>query len=1152
MAIRKVKASGLEAYVPRVAVEWPGPERFFVTDGSLVFVDISGFTALSERLAARGRIGAEELTEAISGCFADLLALAYGEGGSLLKFGGDALLLFFEGGDHAARAVRSAIRMRRRMRTVGKLTTSVGSVRLRMSVGVHSGEISLFRVGDSHEELILTGPGASTTVSMESIAEAGDILVSDATAASIDRSLLGERKGPGTLVRDRALPEHEDSFPPRPPATDDDLLRVVPVALREHLLDGGGDSEHRHVSIAFVHFDGTDELIRERGAAETAEALAALVTDVQRAAATHQVTFLASDIDRDGGKIILVSGVPRTLGDDEGRLLRAVREIADRDRVLPVRIGVNRGHVFAGEVGPRFRRTYTIMGDAVNLAARLMAAATPGQVLVSEGVLSLSRTAFETTTLEPIRVKGKAQPVQPFELGAIKGTQERRASSMLPLIGRDDEVAQLMQALAETMEGWGRVVELTGETGIGKSRLVEEVRARAVGVPSLVVACEQYESATPFFAARALLLRVLGIDDPFALPPDRLVELLRSRAPDSERWMPLIAEVLGVPVADTEQTAALQGAFRRQRTIMAVTELLESSLTDVSIIVFEDVHWIDDASGDLLAHLERTASQRPWMFVLTRRDEPNGFVASDAAVRLTLSVLDEGRATELIDAATEDAPLPPHEVRALVARAGGNPLFLEELARLGIKTSIDSLPGSLEAVMGIQIDALPPSDRRLLRYAAVLGMTVESEILARIVEDATLDDRTLQRRLGSFLLAGGRGRLRFRHRLLRDVAYEGLPFNTRRQLHSRAGDAIESVCGDARLERGEILSLHFMHARRYDKCWIYGHSAGERAQEAFANVEAMQLYERAISAAQRLDDVPVAEIADTWMRLGEVAMYAGAYLRSHAAFRECRKLNRQEPVVFARACHWDSRVAESEGQRQGAMRWIRKGLKALEGRDDEASTAERAKLQVALAYSYQQLGRPKRAIDWSHAAIDDAKATNSRLALADAYMVLDSAYVDLGQPERAVNADHALPLLEELREFGKMGVLLNALGWISYYKGEWPEAVRAWERAQETLERVGNVSDAAVVRCNLAEILLHQGRLDEAEAILRDLIRLWRSIEQPFWMAIATMLLGRVHARRGDLDDALAAFDDAQGVFAGFGADANLADLDALVAELKL
>ncbi|MCA1830148.1 MAG: AAA family ATPase, partial [Actinobacteria bacterium] len=868
MAIRKVKASGLEAYVPRVAVEWPGPERFFVTDGSLVFVDISGFTALSERLAARGRIGAEELTEAISGCFADLLALAYGEGGSLLKFGGDALLLFFEGGDHAARAVRSAIRMRRRMRTVGKLTTSVGSVRLRMSVGVHSGEISLFRVGDSHEELILTGPGASTTVSMESIAEAGDILVSDATAASIDRSLLGERKGPGTLVRDRALPEHEDSFPPRPPATDDDLLRVVPVALREHLLDGGGDSEHRHVSIAFVHFDGTDELIRERGAAETAEALAALVTDVQRAAATHQVTFLASDIDRDGGKIILVSGVPRTLGDDEGRLLRAVREIADRDRVLPVRIGVNRGHVFAGEVGPRFRRTYTIMGDAVNLAARLMAAATPGQVLVSEGVLSLSRTAFETTTLEPIRVKGKAQPVQPFELGAIKGTQERRASSMLPLIGRDDEVAQLMQALAETMEGWGRVVELTGETGIGKSRLVEEVRARAVGVPSLVVACEQYESATPFFAARALLLRVLGIDDPFALPPDRLVELLRSRAPDSERWMPLIAEVLGVPVADTEQTAALQGAFRRQRTIMAVTELLESSLTDVSIIVFEDVHWIDDASGDLLAHLGRTASQRPW------------------------------------------------------------------------------------------------SDRRLLRYAAVLGMTVESEILARIVEDATLDDRTLQRRLGSFLLAGGRGRLRFRHRLLRDVAYEGLPFNTRRQLHSRAGDAIESVCGDARLERGEILSLHFMHARRYDKCWIYGHSAGERAQEAFANVEAMQLYERAISAAQRLDDVPVAEIADTWMRLGEVAMYAGAYLRSHAAFRECRKLNRQEPVVFARACHWDSRVAESEGQRQGAMRWIRKGLKALEGRDDEASTAERAKLQVALAYSYQQLGRPKRAIDW--------------------------------------------------------------------------------------------------------------------------------------------------------------------------------------------
>src|SRR5439155_25632982 len=177
MARRPASSKGLTKYLPRLAIEWAEttPEQLWrEVDGSLVFVDISGFTALSERLAKRGQVGAEELTETLSHCFAELLAVAYAAGGSLMKFGGDALLLLFSGDGHAERACTSALYMRSTMVAVGRVATTVGNVRLRMSVGVNSGALHFFRVGDTHKELILTGPGASGTVVMEGIAEAGE------------------------------------------------------------------------------------------------------------------------------------------------------------------------------------------------------------------------------------------------------------------------------------------------------------------------------------------------------------------------------------------------------------------------------------------------------------------------------------------------------------------------------------------------------------------------------------------------------------------------------------------------------------------------------------------------------------------------------------------------------------------------------------------------------------------------------------------------------------------------------------------------------------------------------------------------------------------------------------------------------------------
>ncbi|HVM67589.1 MAG TPA: adenylate/guanylate cyclase domain-containing protein, partial [Acidimicrobiales bacterium] len=442
-------AALLTPYLPRLVVDWlaTGPEATYQeVDGTIAFVDISGFTKLSERLARQGKVGAEELAGTISSCFTSLLAVAYAEGGGLLKFGGDALLLLFSGPSHALRAARAALAMRRTLAVVGRLDVLGQRIQLRMSVGVHSGVFHFFLVGRSHRELIITGPAASATVRMEGTAEAGEVLVSDQTAAALPKRLLGARKGDGTLLRRVRTDEVLDLTLPVHVPVGLDLSLAVPVALRRQMLEGSLQPEHRRVTVAFVHFDGTDAVIERHGPQDAATRLGALVERAQEAAEQHGVTFLASDVDHDGGKIILVAGAPTASGDDEQRMLLALRHLITGDVGVSVRIGVNRGDVFVGDVGPAYRRTYTVMGDTVNLAARVMAKAAPGQLLATQGVLDRSRTRFDTEALEPFMVKGKSKPVHAFVVGGVAGGRSY-GEEQLPLIGRETELAALLTAL---------------------------------------------------------------------------------------------------------------------------------------------------------------------------------------------------------------------------------------------------------------------------------------------------------------------------------------------------------------------------------------------------------------------------------------------------------------------------------------------------------------------------------------------------------------------------------------------------------------------------------------------------------------------------------------------------------------------------------
>jgi len=302
----------LAAYLPAVQADWlaNAPSLGYRTvEGSLVFADVSGFTPLTERLARRGKVGAEELTDVLNAVFRKLLAVAGGYGGDCLKFGGDAILLLFAGDDHARRACAAARGMLAAHRPFHRLHTGAGLAELDMSVGIQSGVVHLYLAGTSHRELIVTGPAVTQTLGLETLATSGQILVSDSTARFLDRRDLGTPSdGRWPLRRDQteiSVDEVGLAAAPRVDAT-----VGLPVALQGHLGAGKQEGEHRIAVIGFLQFGDTDRRLAEEGPAGLAATLHSLVGLVQASCAEHGVTFLATDVNKDGGKIILATGTP--------------------------------------------------------------------------------------------------------------------------------------------------------------------------------------------------------------------------------------------------------------------------------------------------------------------------------------------------------------------------------------------------------------------------------------------------------------------------------------------------------------------------------------------------------------------------------------------------------------------------------------------------------------------------------------------------------------------------------------------------------------------------------------------------------------------------------------------------------------------------
>jgi tetratricopeptide (TPR) repeat protein len=539
--------------------------------------------------------------------------------------------------------------------------------------------------------------------------------------------------------------------------------------------------------------------------------------------------------------------------------------------------------------------------------------------------------------------------------------------------------------------------------------------------------------------------------------------------------------------------------------------------------------------------------------VVSRRDGDRGFAAVEDAclVRLEPQALADKDARALAIAATEEHPLPPQIVDRIAERSGGNPQFLLDLVDAAAGLDGAELPESVESAATVRIDRLGPQDRTIVRRAAVLGVSFHRRLVKELMDDDAAVDDSVWRRLDEFFVVEGEEYVRFRSAVVRDAAYGGLPFRTRRLLHAKAAQKLEEDVGTEVEEFAGVLSLHYARAGDHERAWGFAMSAADRAASFYANIEAAELYQRALDAGKR-SKVAFDELLRAAESRAQVLYKAGLYTDAARAFEDARRYCPDNPVARARLMLWRSQVEENIGRVPLALRWAsmgRRELRAAEGPDADRQEAE---LTARYAAALQAAGRNRDAARWAERAVEEAENANAPKALGDAHNIVGNAFAMMGRPEAS---EHWIQARRSYEESGELrlcaGVLVN-LGALAYWEGRWDDALALYEESRESYMRVGDPVTARLASINIAEILIGRGIFDEAEEILMDAQRVLRAAGEHYFLGLSLAYLGRVAAGTERFDEALELFERAKEEFGSLGAKGDVIEVNARIAECQL
>jgi class 3 adenylate cyclase/predicted ATPase len=1116
-------------------------------NGTLMFSDVSGFTALSERLSVLGREGAEQITDIINRYFGQMMSIIFAHGGDVFKFGGDALLVYFPDNGPlpgSVAALQAAWQMQQAMADFAEVKTSLGTFPLRMKIALNAGSFLAARVGTSAaRQFIITGREVNATARAESLATAGQILCTPAVYQQAAGFIEPDRFTPGPadhVLLTGLTPRLPDPFlsGPFPQVnTLPDLLtaldRLTPYlspGLLPKMIGSPGaqqtSGEHRLVGVLFANFFGAAELIDRSGHADPiglAGHLNQYFTQMQSAIARYDGVINKIDLYDHGDKLLALFGAPIAHEDDAERTVRAALDMqaAEKDAgplFASQAIGVNFGVVFAGDMGSSERREYTVMGDDVNLAARLMSAAPQTELLLSDALQRKVSAFFELANRGTVKVKGKAHPVPIFSVAGRRAQPEpvrgiRGLHS--PLVGRQREAQHMREIALNLQSGRGGVLSIIGEAGLGKSRLINELRAEQSNFNWLEGHCLSYTQNVSYSAFIEVMRGALNLFESdsdaerWAKLRHQLDELLPGELSDDV--LPYLAHFLNLPLEGNlaERVAYLEGEALQRQVIRAVAVFIEHlAQQQPLVLMFDDLHWADSASLALLERLLALPDRSPLLVgLLYRPDRSHGcWALGQTAARhyphryteITLKPLDvaAGEDLAMVRHLLSIAAV-PDTLAQLIARAEGNPFYIEEIIRALIDAqaivsragqwhisdalNLAAVPDSLQGIIMARIDRLLDEARRALQIASVVGRTFRYQVLQWLSTAATLahldaDLADLQRAE----LVREQTRLPeleygFAQAMFREVAYESLLVRDRRTYHRLVGQQLEDIYHAQREDVYELLAHHYSLSDDQPKALAYLIKAGDKTRSAYANKEATTFYRQAEVLADELgsDDDKAAIAAG----LGDVSYHVGEYDEALLHFTQALRF-RHDPQRLADLHRRMGAVYEKRGEYVQALTSVMAGVSLLT--PDLTQTVEMARLLTLQCRVHHQQGQFEEAIETGERALAIIEDTAHYREIAQAHNELGNAYEGRSEVELAIaHYERGQLILERIGDDYGAAKLYNNLA-VIYYQSDPTQSAAYFERALQTMKRLGDTWGESTAYQNLGVVCYVRGNYAQA------------------------------------------------------------------------
>ena len=1023
-----------------------------------LFADISGFTPLSEALARNGRRGAEELTTIVNAYFAPMIALLETAGGIVCGFGGDALVAIIPYTPATRRSVTlraaaCAAAMQRAMAVFTTIDSSAGPFALRMKIGLARGPLRTAVVGDPAVRLqgVVLGTAVERCTEAEHHAAPGQVI-----AAPELRADLGfvEREGFVALDLDRAAPRAAPlAAPPAPtPALLAQAARFTHPVLAARAQRAQADfvAELRQVVVLFARFATLDYDHDAQAAARLQAFCAAAFALV----ASYDGYVNRVDVGDKGSTLLVLFGAPVGHEDDAARAVRCALDLVTLGarHHLPLGVGVNGGVVFCGHVGAPHRHEYTVMGDAVNLAARLMTAAEPGVVLVGAGAQAACASQFVWHSLPPLQVKGKSKPVTVY-----RALSAQAAPVVLPndtvLVGRVAELRRLTRMLTRARAGQGQLVRLVGDAGIGKTRLAAALARRAARQGFVVVqgVCAAYGASYRGWGAVIGTLLGLGALRP-ATAATVLAERLAALDPRLAERAPLLADVLGVPVPANAFSATLDPKLRAELTAALVVTIIARCANTPLLVILDDAQWLDPLGDVLLAALAPTVERLPLLLLVATRaaSQPT------TPIRRTLALgeLPDADAAALATrhwAQTHGgAPFPPAVQTRVLARAAGNPLFLEALVEVAHDDD-GALPDTIGQLIVSRVDQLPAAEQATLKAASVLGARFPTRWLAESYHQlgghalvAAHMARAAQLNL-AVAEPDAEPTYRFRSTLTQESVYSTLAYATRAVLHEQVGGYLETL-DDATLL--DTLAYHFGHSARRDKQQVYFRRAGDAARARYANAAALDYYARLEGVLDPAAYPPVAHARAEVLRL--MGDWSAAEAAAQRAFADA-SAHSDPATAAAAACTIGAIVLRTAGPR-AAVPWLERAYAAQQQTPDAALS----RTLEQLSFVHFQLGDPAPALRYAEEQLAVAAQIGDRPGACDARAQIGYIALERGDRAGALATQLAVHAAAEQIGYRRRAVLAASdIAEIHWMHGDLPLALRWLLRAIDEAERIG-------------------------------------------------------------------------------------------------